>query len=94
MSIYLKWIHIWRYISNIGFIKSKNINLSNKLKKTQILIGHGKDDLVVTPDKSLEAYNKLKEITSKAKIHIYDGGHRISTSIINMIADIINTKIT
>ena len=44
-----------------GFIKSKNINLSNKLKKTQILIGHGKDDLVVTPDKSLEAYNKLKK---------------------------------
>jgi len=77
-----------------GFAKSKNINLSKKLKKTPILIGHGKNDLVVTHDKSLEAYSKLKAISSKVDIHIYDGGHRISTSIINMIADIINVKKT
>tara|TARA_B100002052_G_scaffold299091_1_gene335221 strand:+ start:6072 stop:6707 length:636 start_codon:yes stop_codon:yes gene_type:complete len=75
-----------------GFSKSKNINLSNKLKKTPILIGHGKKDLVVTPDKSLEAYKMLKKSSNNIRIHIFNGGHRMSTSIINMIADAIKVK--
>lgn len=77
-----------------GFAKSQNINLSNGLKKTPILIGHGKNDLVVTPDKSVQIYDLLKKISTNVKIHIFDGGHRMSTSIINLIAETIRLEKT
>ena len=68
-----------------GFSREQ-INLNKNQKNTPIIIGHGLQDEVVIPEKSIEAYGLLKKQNAKnVDIITYDGGHRISNIMINEI---------
>ena len=67
-----------------GFARNK-IKLNKKQKNTPIIIGHGLDDEVVIPEKSIEAYELLKKQNANVDILTYNGGHRISNIMINEI---------
>ena len=67
-----------------GFSRN-NINLNKNQKNTPIIIGHGLDDEIVLPEKSMEAYQLLKKQNANVRIVSYSGGHRISNTMINEI---------
>ena len=68
-----------------GFSREQ-INLNKNQKNTPIIIGHGLQDEVVIPEKSIEAYELLKKQNAKnVDIITYDEGHRISNIMINEI---------
>ena len=68
-----------------GFTR-RNINLNENQKSTPIVIGHGLDDEIVLPEKSIEAYELLNKQSSNVDILTYNGRHSMSTTIINAIA--------
>ncbi len=68
-----------------GFSRNK-INLNKNQKNTPIIIGHGLDDEIVLPEKSIEAYKLLNKQSSNVDILTYNGHHSMSTTIINAIA--------
>ena len=68
-----------------GFSRNK-INLNKNQKNTPIIIGHGLDDEIVLPKKSIEAYELLNKQSSNINILTYNGRHSMSTTIINAIA--------
>ena len=72
-----------------GFSKEK-IKLNKNQKNTPIVIGHGLQDEVVTPEKSIEAYEILKKQNAKVDIITYNEGHRIPNVMINEILNQIN----
>ena len=67
-----------------GFSRN-NINLNKNQKNTPIIIGHGLDDEIVLPEKSMEAYQLLKKQNANVHLVSYNGGHRISNTMINEI---------
>ena len=71
-----------------GFSR-ENIALHKNQIKTPILIGHGLQDEIVIPEKSIEAYEILKNQNANVKLLTYRGGHRMSIDIINNISNII-----
>ena len=72
-----------------GFSR-KQIKLNENQKNTSIIIGHGLQDEVVIPEKSIEAYEILKKQDANVKLITYDGVHRISNIMINEILNQIN----
>ena len=72
-----------------GFSRNQ-IKLNKNQKNTPIIIGHGLQDEVVTPEKSIEAYEILKKQNAKVDIITYNGGHRIPNVMINEILNQIN----
>jgi len=81
-----------------GFIRSyqgeKNdqieLSISPYQKNTPILIGHGKDDDVVPVEASMLAYKLLSRECSNVDLDIYNGGHKINTSYLKKIKNLIN----
>ncbi len=73
-----------------GFSR-ENIVLHKNQRKTPILIGHGLQDEIVIPEKSIEAYEILKNQNANVKLLTYRGGHRMSIDIINNISNIIKS---
>jgi len=67
-----------------GFSRN-NIDLNKNQKNTPIIIGHGSDDEIVLPEKSMEAYQLLKKQNANVHLVSYNGGHRISNTMINEI---------
>ena len=74
-----------------GFSR-KQIKLNKNQKNTSIIIGHGLQDEVVIPEKSIEAYGILKKQNANVKLITYDGVHRISNIMINEILNQINSN--
>ena len=74
-----------------GFSR-KQIKLNENQKNTSIIIGHGLQDEVVIPEKSIEAYEILKKQDANVKLITYDGVHRISNIMINEILNQINSN--
>ena len=74
-----------------GFSR-ENIVLHKNQIKTPILIGHGLQDEIVVPEKSIEAYNILKNQKANVELSTYRGGHRMSIDIINSISNIIKNS--
>ena len=74
-----------------GFSR-KSIKLNKNQKETPILIGHGLEDQVVIPEKSIEAYQLLKDQNANVNIMTYKSGHRMSIDIINSISKIIKNS--
>ena len=74
-----------------GFSRKK-IELNKNQKNTPIIIGHGLQDEVVIPEKSIEAYKILKKQTSNVELITYNGGHRISNIMINEFLNRINSN--
>lgn len=73
-----------------GFLRfEKNIIHKNQIN-TPIIIGHGLQDQVVSVEESKKAYNLLKENNANVKLLTYEGGHRMSNSIIKVISKRIN----
>ena len=83
-----------------GFIRNypgqKNdeikINVDPAQKNTPILIGHGKDDDVVSADSSRLAYRLLKKQCDNVELHIYNGRHKISIDFLKKIRELIINK--
>lgn len=65
------------------------INISPMQKDTPILIGHGKDDDIVSVEASKRAYELLKRKCNNVQLHIYNGKHKISLSYLNKVKEII-----
>jgi len=68
-----------------GFVRNKKKILAKAQKNTQIVIGHGVQDEVVTIDKSIEAYKLLKKEKANVKFYKYTGKHRFTKEIIEII---------
>ena len=74
-----------------GFSR-ENIVLHQSQKKTPILIGHGLQDEVVIPEKSIEAYEILKKQNANVKLLTYRGAHTMSIDIINNLSKVIKNS--
>jgi len=68
-----------------GFIRNKEKILSEVQKNTPIIIGHGEHDEIVTIDRSIEAYNLLKNEKANVKLYKYAGKHTFTKEIIEII---------
>ena len=68
------------------------INVSPAQKNTPILIGHGKDDDIVSADSSKLAYKLLKKQCNNVELHIYNGRHKISIDFLKKIRELIVNK--
>ena len=68
------------------------INVSPAQKNTPILIGHGKDDDIVSADSSKFAYKLLKKECNNVELHIYNGRHKISIDFLKKIRELIINK--
>ena len=56
-------------------------DFENKAQKdTHIHIGHGKDDDIILPQKSKDAYNVLKKYCRDVHLNLYTGKHKINIS--------------
>ena len=85
-----------------GFIRSYpgqndndiKIDVSSAQIDTPILIGHGKDDDIVSADSSKLAYKLLKKKCTNVELHIYNGRHKISIDFLKKIRQLILNKET
>ena len=68
------------------------IDISPMQKDTPILIGHGKDDDIVSVEASKKAYQLLKKKCNNVTLHLYSGKHKISLSYLNKVKELILTK--
>ena len=74
-----------------GFMR-ENYSLGNVHKNqysTPILIGHGKDDDIVSLESSQKAYDCLRKVCKNITFDIYNGRHKINISYLNKVKDII-----
>ena len=69
-----------------GFCKDDKIKLNKFQINTPILIGHGLQDEIVPFSKSEKAYSILKKQSNNIELILYEGAHRMSTTIIDAIA--------
>ena len=60
--------------------------------ETPIIIGHGKDDDIISIKESEVAYNLLSKESDKISFDSYQGGHKIGYGYIKKIRDIIEDK--
>ena len=65
------------------------IEVSPSQKHTPILIGHGRDDDIVSVKASEKTYNLLKEKCKNVKLYIYNGKHKINVSYLNKVKELI-----
>ena len=65
------------------------INVSSSQKDTPILIGHGKDDDVVSADASRLAYKLLKKQCNNVELHIYNGRHKIGMEYLKKVKSLV-----
>ena len=74
-----------------GFLRDQYLNLDvhKNQYSTPILIGHGKNDEVISIKSSQQAYESLKEICSDVTLDIYNGGHKISLSYLDKVKQLI-----
>ena len=70
-----------------GFCNDNKIKLNDIQINTPILIGHGLNDNIVPSSKSEEAFSILKKQSDNVELCLYDSGHRMSTKIIDAIAN-------
>lgn len=68
------------------------LNACPKQYKTPILIGHGKDDDIVTSDASKIAYNALKKDCTDIDLYIYNGRHKIGIEYLKRVRALIKKK--
>ncbi len=75
-----------------GFIRDQEpptLDVHDNQKSTPIIIGHGKNDDIVSIESSKAAYDKLKKICKNVEFDIYNGGHKISLSYLNKVKEFI-----
>ena len=79
-----------------GFIaekEKKGSNYPNKaLKNTPIIIGHGREDDIVSPQSSEDAYNIIKNANFNVELMLYRGGHKIGIEYLRKAKSTINKK--
>ncbi len=68
------------------------LEVSDKQKDTPILIGHGKDDDIVSSKGSIMAYDTLKNRCSNVKLNIYNGRHKIGLGYLREVRNMILKK--
>ena len=61
-------------------------------KNTPIIIGHGLQDDIVSIEKSKEAHKLLINEGAKSRFVIYDAGHHIPKSFMDIIIETINAN--
>ena len=78
-----------------GFMSTKKENMPyihpNQLE-TPIIIGHGKDDDIISIDESQKAYELLSKESSNVVFESYKGGHKIGYGYIKKIRGMIEEK--
>ena len=70
-----------------GFSRINQIEIHKNQYNTPILIGHGKDDDVISVDESERAYNQINKVCNNVEFHIFNGKHKISLSYLNKVRD-------
>ena len=77
-----------------GFMRGLDeSNFVNKAQKnTHIHIGHGKDDEIILPQKSKDAYNVLKKYCQDVHLSLYTGKHKINISYWKKIVSYIENE--
>tara|TARA_B100000029_G_C17404325_1_gene898221 strand:- start:73 stop:702 length:630 start_codon:yes stop_codon:yes gene_type:complete len=74
-------------------IENKRSNYPNKaLKNTPIIIGHGREDNVVSPQSSKDAYNVINDANFNVELMLYRGGHKIGIEYLRKAKSVINKK--
>ena len=76
-----------------GFSRMHQIEIHKNQYNTPILIGHGKDDDIISVNESEKAYNELNKVCNYVKLHIYNGKHKISLSYLNRVSDFLSKDI-
>ena len=66
-----------------------DIGTSPKQSNTPILIGHGRDDDIVSVDSSKKAFNLLKEYCNNIELCIYNGRHKIGLEYLKKVREIV-----
>tara|TARA_B100000700_G_C14835857_1_gene756784 strand:+ start:297 stop:920 length:624 start_codon:yes stop_codon:yes gene_type:complete len=69
-----------------GFSRSSEINLNPNQTNTPIIIGHGKNDIVVPIEKSIKAYEALKANNANVELITYDAQHNIPIKMLTTIS--------
>ena len=72
-----------------GFSRINKIEIHKNQHDTPILIGHGKDDDVISVNQSLNAYDQLNKVCNYVELYIFNGKHKISLSYLNKDKDFI-----
>jgi len=79
-----------------GFIaerKKKSSHYPNKaLKNTPIIIGHGREDDIVSYQSSENAYDIINKNNFNVELVLYSGGHKIGIEYLRRAKSIINKK--
>ena len=77
-----------------GFmVNSNDVSSVNVIyKDTLILIGHGKDDNVVPPEASKEAFDFLTDSCDNIELFIYNGKHKISLEYLKKVKNIVEGR--
>jgi phospholipase/carboxylesterase len=70
-----------------GFSRMNQIEIHKNQYNTPILIGHGKDDDVISVDESKRAYNQINKVCNNVEFYIFNGKHKISLSYLNKVRD-------
>ena len=74
-------------------IKSNSIrHIHPNQINTPIVIGHGKDDNIVSVEESIMAYELLSKESSKVELDTYKGGHKIGYSYIKKVKGMIEKQ--
>ena len=66
-----------------------NIEIHKSQHNTPILIGHGKDDDIISVDESEKVYEKIKGVCNNAELYIFNGKHKISLSYLRKVREYI-----
>ena len=69
-----------------GFSRNSNVHLNPNQIKTPIIIGHGKNDVVVPIEKSIEVYKNLKAARANVELKTYDAQHNIPIKMLTIIS--------
>ncbi len=70
-----------------GFSRINKIEIHKNQYDTPILIGHGKDDDIISVNESKRAYDQINKVCNNVALHIFNGKHKISLSYLNKVRD-------
>lgn len=72
-----------------GFSRMTQIKVHKSQYNTPILIGHGKDDDIISVDESKKVYEQIKGVCNNAELYIFNGKHKISLSYLRKVREYI-----
>ena len=72
-----------------GFSRMAQIEIHENQHNTPILIGHGKDDDIISVDESKKVYEQIKGVCNNVELYIFNGKHKISLSYLHKVREYI-----